>query len=641
MTLTFDANQPTLGTYDQSQLLDDAAIPGGTTPGGGTYNSQAYTDNAGPLGQTFSTPATKHIYALTGVSVKGVGDTGGVIGAADVHLGYSHQRGQRHESDSAEDGHRHSHRHGRRGERMVHDLVYGHGHSHVVSDQGVRVRDLHDGRILGRRRHARRRLRRRPAFNSAGNARSFANNTLGNLANHGYDRTFVDRSWPRRREGRATSTTTASPPSPTTTSFAAISRRAFAIFTDGDSTGDSYVDLNDFRQWRLAAPPEVVASIGVPEPSSAALCAATLLLPAVRRRLRRVTRGCVERPAVARTCGLVALVVLLTCLAPVARAAVTMTFTTTAPTPGTYDQANLLDDQTVPGGTTPGGGTYNSQAFSDNGGPPGQTFTTPAAASGTMPVFALSSVWLKGANTGGGNSGGGVFTTATWGVRVSSVSDPNLTPIKTITLIPTVTGALGNEWYAWTFSGADIAVLQPLTQYAFDVFSSGGYLGFDAAGDASYANGTAFNSAGPVRSFTDTTLGNLANHGYDRTFLVALSPAAINIGPGDVDLDGDTDLVDYNFIKNNFFLATGATRAQGDLTGDGRVGIEDYGLWKNNAPAAVLAALGVPEPTGLTLAALSAAAMGACADFAGGLVESEIMVSKHIVLRRSRTAIRQ
>ena len=63
-------------------LLDDAAIPGGTAPGGGGYNQQAFTDNAGPPGQTFTAPATKHLYALTAISVKGAGDGGG--GAIDT-----------------------------------------------------------------------------------------------------------------------------------------------------------------------------------------------------------------------------------------------------------------------------------------------------------------------------------------------------------------------------------------------------------------------------------------------------------------------------------------------------------------------------------------------------------------------------
>ena len=198
--------------------------------------------------------------------------------------------------------------------------------------------------------------------------------------------------------------------------------------------------------------------------------------------------------------------------------AVTMSSSGVAPATGLSDQFDFTDDATVPGGTTPGGGTYNSQAFSDNGGPPGQAFTTPAGG----PLFKLNSVSLKGANTGGGNSGGDVFTTATWGMRISSVSGTTLTPLNTVTGIATVAGATGIEWYTWTFTGADALSLNPSTQYAFDVFSSVGYLGFDADTTDGYAGGTGFNSAGPVRSFSDTTTGNLANHGYDRTFHVGL-----------------------------------------------------------------------------------------------------------------------
>ena len=135
--------------------------------------------------------------------------------------------------------------------------------------------------------------------------------------------------------------------------------------------------------------------------------------------------------------------------------AVTMSSSGVAPATGLSDQFDFTDDATVPGGTTPGGGTYNSQAFSDNGGPPGQTFTTPAGG----PLFKLNSVSLKGANTGGGNSGGDVFTTATWGIRISSVSGTTLTPLNTVTGIATVAGATGIEWYTWTFTGAVTCVV--------------------------------------------------------------------------------------------------------------------------------------------------------------------------------------
>jgi hypothetical protein len=207
-----------------------------------------------------------------------------------------------------------------------------------------------------------------------------------------------------------------------------------------------------------------------------------------------------------------------TATSAVAFGAVSMSFDAAAPTTGPDDQYNFLDDATVPGGTTPGGGTYNSQSYSDNGGPLGQTFITPGAG----PGYVVNAISVKSV----GDAGGGVFDAPnTLSLRISSVSGTNLTPVTTSLLVPTLAGnpttAVG--WLTFSLSGADAAALLPDAQYAFEIFSSNGWFGVDATqGDAAYAGGTAFNSAGPVRSFTDTTLGNLANHGYDRTFHVAL-----------------------------------------------------------------------------------------------------------------------
>lgn len=285
-------------------------------------------------------------------------------------------------------------------------------------------------------------------------------------------------------------------------------------------------------------------------------------------------------------------------------AGATMSFSAATPSLlGPFDQYNFMDDATVPGGTTPGGGTYNSQAFSDNAGPPGQTFTTPASGS---PLI-LQSISLKGANTGGGNSGGGVFTAgSTWGVRISSVSGANLTPINTLTGIPTVTGPTGIEWFTWTFTDTDRLSLAPSTQYAFEVYSSAGWLGFDADTTDSYAGGTAFNSAGAARDFTDNTTGNLATHLYDRTFHVGISAGALI--PGDVNNDGQVNAADFGIIRDNFRKTVG-TRLEGDLTGDGVVNFVDYLQWRANVQpgsAAASLTLAVPEPTGFLPLAIAA-----------------------------------
>lgn len=201
-----------------------------------------------------------------------------------------------------------------------------------------------------------------------------------------------------------------------------------------------------------------------------------------------------------------------------AHAAVTMSFNAAAPATGPADQFNFLDDATVPGGSAPGGGTYNSQNYSDNAGPPGQTFRTPTGAAS----YTLSSISVKSV----GDGGGGVFDAGqTWGLRVSSVSGTTLTPVNVVTGIPTPVGTGTGDvgWLTLALSGGDAVSLNPNADYAFELYSSTGWFGIDATqSDAAYANGTAFNSGSGNRNFTDATLGNLANHGYDRTFHVAL-----------------------------------------------------------------------------------------------------------------------
>lgn len=290
-----------------------------------------------------------------------------------------------------------------------------------------------------------------------------------------------------------------------------------------------------------------------------------------------------------------------------ANAAVNMGFNVAAPATGPLDQFNFTDDATIPGGTTPGGGTFNSQAFSDNAGPPGQTFTTPAGTAS----FVLNTVSLKGATAGGSNFGGfGAGTT--WGVRVSEVTGggTTLVPALTVTGIPTGTvGATGNEWFTWTFTGADAIPLTPSTLYSFEVFSSAGYLGFDAATtDTAYAGGTAFNSAGGARSFANLTTGDLSLRGYDRTFHVGIGDHVFL--PGDVDDNGVVNALDFGIIRDHFKKSVTA-RNLGDLDGDGFVSFGDYLEWRTNAPPGLAESLSlsVPEPNSLVL--LATMALGA------------------------------
>jgi hypothetical protein len=187
-----------------------------------------------------------------------------------------------------------------------------------------------------------------------------------------------------------------------------------------------------------------------------------------------------------------------------AQGSVVLNANTVAPSTDAFDQFNFLDDAVIPGGA------FNQQAFSDNGGPPGQTFTTPAGLSLSLLAFAF-----KGANTGSTNLGGNVET-GTWAIRISSVLGTTLTPLLTLTNIPSPNPLVGTEWMTWNFSGSDVLTLAPATTYAVEVYSSAGYYGFDAATDPnSYPGGVAFNSTAAVRTFNSTTL---QDRGYDRTF---------------------------------------------------------------------------------------------------------------------------
>lgn len=281
-------------------------------------------------------------------------------------------------------------------------------------------------------------------------------------------------------------------------------------------------------------------------------------------------------------------------VAPGAQAAVTLTSDANPPVLGTYDQSQLLDDATIPGGTTPGGGAYNSQSYTDNGGPVGQTFTTPA----TKHLYALTALSLKGVGDTGEVIGA---ANTTWGVRISKVAGTTLTPVKTVTGIPTLAStALGTDWVTLNFTGFDTPALDGSAQYAFEVYTTAGWFGIDATqGDAAYAGGTAFNSAGATRSFTDNTLGNLATHGYDRTFVAQLT--APPGGPGDVDNSGTANLADYNIIRANLEKSV-AIFTNGDLNGDSYVDLNDFRRWRSAVPPEVAAMASIPEPTTAALA---------------------------------------
>lgn len=154
-----------------------------------------------------------------------------------------------------------------------------------------------------------------------------------------------------------------------------------------------------------------------------------------------------------------------------------------------------------------------AQDFTDNAGPPGQTFST-------LSGFSMASVTVKGFADTGASFGGGV-NTGTWTITVSRVDPGNvLTRLSQETANPS---ALTNGSAYLTISLDTPVVLSAGVQYAFDVFSSSGWFGLAKSSTDIYAAGSAMQHGATSRTSADGAA--FANaQGVDRTFFIGAVP---------------------------------------------------------------------------------------------------------------------
>ncbi len=164
------------------------------------------------------------------------------------------------------------------------------------------------------------------------------------------------------------------------------------------------------------------------------------------------------------------------------------------------------------------GAQVGNQDFTDNGGPPGQTFSIDGTGS-----FRLDAFTVLGRGDANGSSG------VNWSIQIGSVDNATgaITPL--LEDISVVSWAAKNTYL--TFTLAAPVLLNAGSTYSFSLLSSNGWYGFAHSAEDVYAGGTSFNNnqapdqpAGqsPARVFN----GFASPHVYDFVFAVQGSAVA-------------------------------------------------------------------------------------------------------------------
>src|SRR5258706_2193232 len=160
-----------------------------------------------------------------------------------------------------------------------------------------------------------------------------------------------------------------------------------------------------------------------------------------------------------------------------------------------------------------------SQDFTDNAGPPGQTFFFAPPADPAPGPFFITAITVKGfANTPA--SFGGNVNTGTWTLTLSRVDIGNvLTRIAQETASPAAVTD-GSAYVTFTLA-TPVQLALGVTQ-AFDLFSSSGYFGLAKSSGDVYSGGAAMQHGSAARTAADgATVTNVQT--VDRTFFINLT----------------------------------------------------------------------------------------------------------------------
>ena len=168
-----------------------------------------------------------------------------------------------------------------------------------------------------------------------------------------------------------------------------------------------------------------------------------------------------------------------------------------------------------------------------------------------------------------------------------------------------------------SFNSTNVANGGPNSAYLVDISLSSSMVTYDISATNGSGTTTAVNgSALPINSAATSisrlefsTIWNDAVNGQNSGYWLDNAFAIVTpLGPfpdGDVDLDGNVDIDDFNIIASNF-KSNASSRSQGDLNEDGFVDFADFQIWTDNSsPSTALAATSIPEPSAALLLLLA------------------------------------